>query len=221
MRAPRTELLVEVDAELDSPERIARVPLVNSATGRVMRVSDISDIRKHQIDPPATIALHGDRRVVLVNAKMQPGLQIGRWVDNALATLAEFRATLPNGISARIVYNQNTYTAARMAELGKNLLFALVIVMVVLIWFMGARSALTVGVALPLSGAMVLIGMSFLNVPLHQMSVTGLIISLGLLIDNAIVVVEDYRLRRSRGSDIADAITRSCLLYTSPSPRDS
>ena len=53
---------------------------------------------------------------------------------------------------------------------------------------------------------MVLGGMQFLDIPLHQMSVTGLIISLGLLIDNAIVVVEDFKLRMRRGDSIADAI---------------
>ena len=108
-----------------------------------------------------------------------------------------------------IVYNQNDYTGARMTNLTMNLISALGIVMVTLIWFMGLRSALTVGVALPLSGAMVLGFMNLLGIPLHQMSVTGLIISLGLLIDNAIVVVEDYKLNRSRGSEIAGAIGAS------------
>ena len=74
---------------------------------------------------------------------------------------------------------------------------------------MGIRSALTVGIALPLSASMVLVGMQVLDIPLHQMSVTGLIISLGLLIDNAIVVVEDYKLRRSRGAQIDEAISRA------------
>ena len=74
---------------------------------------------------------------------------------------------------------------------------------------MGVRSALTVAVALPLSAAMVLIGMQIMSIPLHQMSITGLIISLGLLIDNAIVVVEDYKLRRKRGADIANSIRKA------------
>jgi multidrug efflux pump subunit AcrB len=56
---------------------------------------------------------------------------------------------------------------------------------------------------------MVLVGMMYLQIPLHQMSVTGLIISLGLLIDNAIVVVEDYKLKRKRGAQISTAIEQS------------
>ena len=104
---------------------------------------------------------------------------------------------------------QNTYTGDRMVSLGTNLVFALILVLLVLIWMMGVRSALTVGIALPLSAAMVLIGMMYLDIPLHQMSVTGLIISLGLLIDNAIVVVEDYKLKRQHGASVGEAIDRS------------
>ncbi len=209
LRASRTDMLIEVDAELDTPERVAGIPLLTSAGGQVLRVSDLGRVEKYRVDPPSSMALHDNKLEVLVSAKMQSGLKIESWVTGALTVVDQFRAELPSGVGAKVVYNQNQYTGARMNDLGMNLVFALVIVMLVLVWFMGLRSALTVGVALPLSGAMVLIGMQFLDVPLHQMSVTGLIISLGLLIDNAIVVVEDYRLQRQRGADISDSISRA------------
>lgn len=206
LRANNSDLLVEVEAELDSPERIARIPLRNSSDGAALRVSDIATVTKHRIEPPRSMAIHDGDDVILVNAKMQPGLQIEEWSQRALALIDAYAANLPRGVDLQVVYNQNDYTAARMSSLGQNLVFALIIVLLVLIWFMGARSALTVGIALPLSAAMVLVGMQTLGVPLHQMSVTGLIISLGLLIDNAIVVVEDYKLRRRRAEDIPLAI---------------
>ena len=200
---------MEVDAELDSPERIARIPLMSSSSGRTLRVSDIAEIRKYQVDPPATMAFHGTERAIFVNAKMEPDQQIGTWMDRAETTINDFRRDLPRGIGLDIAFDQNAYTGARMTSLTLNLVSALVIVMGTLIWFMGVRSALTVGIALPLSGAMVLGFMQIMSVPLHQMSVTGLIISLGLLIDNAIVVVEDYKLNRRKGAEIADAISRT------------
>jgi multidrug efflux pump subunit AcrB len=206
LRAANTDILIEVDADLDTVERIGRIPLLSAADGSVLRVSDVATVERTFVDPPATMALHGLERVVFVNAKMQPGLQIEAWVERANAVVADFAGTLPSGVDLDTVYDQNVYTGARMGDLGTNLLFALMIVLLALIWFMGARSALTVGIALPLSGAMVLAGMQFMGIPLHQMSVTGLIISLGLLIDNAIVVVEGYKLKRARGSSIEDAI---------------
>ncbi|MEM8766874.1 MAG: efflux RND transporter permease subunit, partial [Pseudomonadota bacterium] len=209
LRSEASDLIVEVDAELDSPERIARIPLKDSGAGRVLRVSDVATVAKYEVDPPNSMAYHGDERKVFVMAKMEPDRRVDLWIKAALNTIEGYQAELPAGVEANVIYNQNDYTSARMTSLSLNLVSALIIVMVTLIWFMGVRSALTVGIALPLSGAMVLGFMNLLDIPLHQMSVTGLIISLGLLIDNAIVVVEDYKLNRGRGFDIAEAIGHS------------
>ncbi|MGI9327406.1 MAG: efflux RND transporter permease subunit [Pseudomonadales bacterium] len=207
LRSVHTDMLVEVNAELSSVERIARVP-VKQATGSngALRVSDIATVRKHQVDPPRSLAFHAGRDLVFVSAKMEPGMIIDAWSRQALQVVAKFRAELPQDIALTVVYDQNRYTGERMATLLLSLLLALLIVTAVLLFLMGVRSALTVGLALPLSAGMVLAGMSFMNIPLHQMSITGLIISLGLLIDNAIVVVEDYKLRRCNGAEIAAAI---------------
>ncbi len=209
LNSDTSSLLVEVNAELNNPERIARIPLSTARNGSSVRVADVATVTKRAKDPANSIALHDGNQIVLVNAKMQPGQQIEEWTASASDVIAKFRARLPNEIGLEVVYDQSQYTGQRMNELGANLAFALVIVLAVLVWFMGIRSALTVGIALPLSAGMVLIGMQFLDIPLHQMSVTGLIISLGLLIDNAIVVVEDYKLRRSVGDKIGDAINRA------------
>ena len=209
LRSGSSDMLVEVQADLKSTERIARIPLAVSANNQTLRVSDIASVSKTTLDPPRSLAFHGSERVIFVNAKMRPGLQIESWTKSALTTVNKLDASLPDGIGLDVVYLQNTYTGDRMVSLGTNLVFALILVLLLLIWMMGLRSALTVGVALPLSGSMVLVGMMYLQIPLHQMSVTGLIISLGLLIDNAIVVVEDYKLKRKRGAQISTAIEQS------------
>ena len=209
LRSGSSDMLVEVQADLKSAERIARIPLYVGANNQTLRVSDIASVSKTTLDPPRSLAFHGTQPVLFVNAKMQPGLQIEPWTEQALQVVDDLKAGLPDGIGVEIVYLQNTYTAERMMALATNLAFALILVLLVLIWMMGLRSALTVGLALPLSAGMVLIGMMYLDIPLHQMSVTGLIISLGLLIDNAIVVVEDYKLKRQRGAPIDQAIEQS------------
>ena len=209
LRSGTSDMLVEVQADLKSTERIARIPLAVNANSQTLRVSDIATVSKTALDPPRSLAFHGEKQVIFVNAKMQPGLQIEPWTRAAQATVNKLQSSLPDGIALDVVYMQNTYTGDRMVSLGTNLVFALILVLLVLIWMMGVRSALTVGIALPLSAAMVLIGMMYLDIPLHQMSVTGLIISLGLLIDNAIVVVEDYKLKRQRGASVGEAIDRS------------
>jgi len=206
LRHSASDLLLEVDAELDSPERIARIPLATGRDGRTLRVTDIAEVRKAVQDPPRTMAFQGSERAVFVEAKMEPDHRVDTWTAAALKAVEQFHAQLPGGVALEVVYQQNAFTQARLLELAVNLASALVIVLAALIWFMGGRSALTVGIALPLSAAMVLAAMHTMAIPLHQMSVTGLIISLGLLIDNAIVVIEEYKRRRRDGLPIEAAI---------------
>ena len=209
LQSEHSDLLLEVDADLDSAERIGRIPVGKGSNGETLRVSDLADIRKRPRNPPASYALHGTTPVVLVGATMQPGLTIEPWVASARRSVATFAADLPPQISVNVIYDQNVYTASRMNNLAANLVAALLIVFVVLVWFMGLRAAVIVGIALPLSCAMVLTGMQWMNLPMHQMSITGLIIALGLLIDNAIVIVDDYSARVRSGETIPDAVRRS------------
>lgn len=209
LQGGNSELLVEVMGELDSTERIAGIPVQRLATGEVLRVGDLADVRKINRDPPPTMAFHQGQRAVTLGVVMEPDQRIDLWVAHARAVIERYRDNLPPQIGLEVIFDQNVYTGGRLAELSLNLATALVLIMVLLVFFMGVRSAITVGVALPLSMAMVLSGLMFMNIPLHQMSVTGLIIALGLLIDNAIVVVEEYKLRRRRGLAITDAIGNS------------
>lgn len=204
-----SELLVEVMGELDSTERIAAIPVQRLSTGEVLRVGDIADVRKANRDPAPTMTFHQGQRAVAIGVVMEPDQRIDFWVANARAVIDRYRADLPPQIGLEVIFDQNVYTGGRLTELSLNLATALLLIMALLLFFMGVRSAITVGIALPLSMAMVLSGLMLMNIPLHQMSVTGLIIALGLLIDNAIVVTEEYKQRRRRGLAIADAIGNS------------
>jgi multidrug efflux pump subunit AcrB len=93
-----------------------------------------------------------------------------------------------------------------MDRLLQNLLLGIAAVIVVVIFFMGWRSMLVVAISVPLSACLVVCGLRLLKIPIHQMSVTGLIVSLGLLIDNAIVMVEEIRSRLDRGRTRTQAI---------------
>ena len=80
-----------------------------------------------------------------------------------------------------------------------SILFAIFIVIGISHFLLGFKSALIVGSVIPLTIFLVLFGCTLLGLPLHQTSMTGIIIALGLLIDNAIIVVEDFKYRRKLG----------------------
>ncbi len=98
LRAGGNDILVEVNADLDSVERIASIPLVTNSNGSTIRVSDLASVRKTQLDPPRSLAFHGTEQVIFVNAQMQAGLQIENWTRKANATRCKIPSQ-PTGVN--------------------------------------------------------------------------------------------------------------------------
>lgn len=209
LRPDGSRLSLEVGGAFDTIARIRAVPLLQRADGSAVRVSDVADVRKGLRDPPNTANFTDGRRSVLIGAFIQPNQRVDTWAIGARDIVAAFKQTAPTGISVRTVFDQSGYTEARLNGLALNLGYSALIVFGVLFFLMGWRSAIVVGMALPLTVCLVLILFNMFQIPLHQMSVTGLVISLGLLIDNAIVVVDEYEQKRLGGAGKLEAIDRS------------
>ncbi|MEM7663675.1 MAG: efflux RND transporter permease subunit [Pseudomonadota bacterium] len=206
LRTGGSNLNLEVDGAFDSISRIRSAPLFQRADGSSVRVGDVANVSKGLRDPPDVLNYSSGKRSVLVAAFIQPQQRVDLWAAGARDILDDFKANSPSGISVNLVFDQSGYTEARLNGLAKNLAFSALIVFGVLFFALGWRSAFVVGLALPLTMGLVLILFNFFGIPLHQMSVTGLIISLGLLIDNAIVVVDEYDQLRMRGVERLKAI---------------
>lgn len=203
------DVLIEVAGEMDSLDRIRRTPIHFSQEGQFVALSDIALIRKDIRDPARDLALVGGKPAVAIGAFVESNHRIDRWANVARDKVARYAENLPRGVGLEVVFDQSRYTEQRLGNLAHNLALGAIAVVIVMFLMMGWRSALIVSLALPLSSLMVLTGMRLLGIPLHQMSVTGLIIALGLLIDNAIVMVDEVRERMQHGMNASDAITRS------------
>ena len=200
---------VEVGGELDSIARVRAVPIIQTPSGSVLRVGDVASVIKGFEDPPTRMALENNQRAVIVAAYISPNQRVDVWANAARSLVDEFAKGAPPGIKVEIVFDQSKYTNARLNGLAQNLLFSALIVFAVLFFTMGWRAAFVCGTAIPLTIALVLILFNVFGHPLHQMSVTGLVISLGLLIDNAIVVVDDIDQWRAKGYSRLEAIDKS------------
>ncbi|MBI1358565.1 MAG: MMPL family transporter [Acidobacteria bacterium] len=209
LRGKANDLLLEVEGELDSMDRVRNVPVVSGPDGRVVRVADLGRVEKSVADPPSQVALVNGKPAVIVAARMESEQRIDEWAARVRREVDDYQALTPRGIRLETLFDQSRYVEQRMDGLERNLLMAVALVMGV-VWFtMGWRSALLIGAALPISALMALTGMRLIGLPIHQMSVTGLIVALGLLIDNAIVMVDEVRTRLDEGETAVDAVGRS------------
>lgn len=201
-------LNIEIAGEFDSLDRIRSVAIAETADGGFVRLSDIAEVEKGARTPDRSLAMVNGTRTVLVAAYLQPELRVDQWTQRARALVEGFAAE-SHGVSVEILFAQSDYVESRLNGLAQNFIYSAIIVFGVLFLMMGWRAALIVGSALPLTVLFVLFLINLYGEPLHQMSVTGLVVALGLLIDNAIVVVDEYKLMRARGLPPLDAINKS------------
>ena len=193
LNSQQSNLRFTVGEGLNGVNMIASIPLVNEQ-GRYLRVEDIATVERSFTTPRNEVAFLNGEESIFVAARMQPSLRSDVWTENALAVVEQFNKDFSGTLTATVAFEQNEYTATRLADLSMNLLMGCAVVMMVILLFMGFRAAWIVGLALPLCAAFALFSLSFYDEQIHQMSIFGMIIAIGLLIDNAIVITDEIRI---------------------------
>ncbi len=206
LQSDAVDFTITVSGEIEALDRLGRVVLRENDQGTTVLLADIAQISRAVSDPPAELALADGRPAVLVGVLAQDGVQIDRWMGFVRDELAQGAEAIPFGISERMMFDQSTYTADRLAEVGTNMAIGVSLVVAVLFITLGVRAAAIVAVVLPVVSLATLASMNFIGLPVHQMSVTGLIVALGLLVDAAIVMVDEVRQRLAKGMERLDAV---------------
>lgn len=210
MRSDLNNIRIQVAQELDTLEAVRDIPLVSSAQGSYLRVGDIANVERAWRQPTSDIALYNGKQVVFVAARMETTVRVDTWIANAKVVVEEFEKQFSGTIKTEIIFNQNTYTEQRLSDLTENLLLGCIVVMIVVLLFMGMRAAWIVGLSLPLSAAFAVFSLSFYGEQIHQMSIFGIIVAIGLLIDNAIVITDEIRANlQDKGLSRIDALIHS------------
>jgi multidrug efflux pump subunit AcrB len=184
---------LQVAQPLASVSMISELPMGVSAQGAYLRLGDIAQVKRGWSTQVNDIAMVDGEQVIFVAARMETSLRVDIWTDNALQVIEDFNRQFGSTVQAKVVFEQNIYTEARLSELTQNLILGCLVVMAVVLVFMGIKASWIVGLSLPLCAAFAIFSLSFFDEQIHQMSIFGIIIAIGLLIDNAIVITDEIR----------------------------
>ena len=206
LRSGSETLPVEMANQLSTVESIRQLPVKTDGDGRFVVVGDIATVDRVIADPPSEIGQIDGYPALMTGAMVRNQSRIDRWRGKLEIVLEDFRQQLPSTIELETVLDQNVYVQQRLSELLWNLALGSAAVLLVVWILMGWRNAIMVSTALPLVSLAVLTTMRFLGIPVHQMSVAGLIIALGLLIDNAIVIVDSISNQLREGKSVINAV---------------
>lgn len=216
LRGGSTDLVVGLTGEITSLDRLRKVVLREDDAGQVALLGDVAQITRGPRLPLVEAALYQGRPAILVSAKLATGLQVDRWMSAVRDAVSAQSKALPWGLSIETVFDQSRYTSDRLVEVGVNMLVGVLLVVAVLFVTLGWRSALIVALVLPVVSLASVATLNALAVPIHQMSVTGLIVALGLLVDAAIVMTDEVGNRLRAGIDRLTAVAGAVRRLTMP-----
>ncbi|MBL4941027.1 MAG: efflux RND transporter permease subunit [Colwellia sp.] len=203
----QNQMQVEVIGAFDTVTRIENIPISENSAGTVLRLGDIANVSKNLAWPPQEMAIVNDKPALVVAARMLPNLRIDQWSANIKAELALYAKQLPQNINLEVLFDQNIYTEKRLGDLIENIALGFVLISVVLLITLGWRSAAIVAASLPLTVLFTLSVMNLYGIPIHQMSVTGLVVALGIMVDNAIVMTDTIQTKRQQGMGRLDSVS--------------
>ncbi len=190
-------------AELE--ETLIRVP----DSGDLVPLRDLARVSRATIDPPERRAYHNGVPAIIIAVAMRDDVRVLDYAPRVRALLAALEATLPVGYRLEIVTDQSDQVATAVYGVSASVLQTLAIVCAVVVLFLGLRTGLIVGSIVPAVMLVTLAVMGFTEMPLERMSLATLVIALGLLVDNGIVIAEDFKRRLEDGEDRASALGAS------------
>jgi multidrug efflux pump subunit AcrB len=163
--------------------------IVYAANGKNVLLRDVADAYVTFDEPKHITRLNGHRAVFVVAAQ-KPGLNITNTQKVYKPVLEKFDSKLPANIDMVHHFDQADNVNGRLAGLGMDFLIAILLVAITLLP-LGYRAAAIVMISIPLSLAISLVLLNMLGISLNQLSIVGLVVALGLLVDDSIVVVEN------------------------------
>ncbi len=188
---------IRITGEIKNPQELENV-VVKKDDG-IIFLKDIADINFKEKEPTTYAREYGDP-VVMLDVKKRAGKNMIEAVEQIKKIVAEEQENyLPQSLHISLTNDQSIKTENQVKDLVNNIIFGVILVVLVLMFFLGFRNALFVGFAIPLSMLMSLFILSAIGFTLNTMVLFGLVMGLGMLVDNGIVVVENVYTLMSEG----------------------
>ncbi|GGO71599.1 efflux RND transporter permease subunit [Bowmanella pacifica] len=202
----RSSFVIEPSGNFRSLTDIANTHLSIPGTEDYIALTDIVEIQRGFIDPPDKLAYFNGTPAIFFAISMLPGYNILDYAPKMLTRIQALEASLPIGYQLDIATYQAEQVEKTVRGVSVNVLQTLAIVLVVVVLFLGVRTGLIVGTIVPFVMLVTLSMMQFSGIKLERMSLATLIIALGLLVDNGIVIAEDFKRRLEDGVNRFDAM---------------
>lgn len=192
LEAASTSWLLRTPADIRRADQLEGV-VVKQKMGKPIRLVDVATIERG-FEKRSNYARLNGQTAVSLNVTKRTGANIVAVVDGVKEVIAKLQPDAPTGTEIKLLQDQSVRIRKMVDDLVNNIITGLVLVIAVLFFFMGARNAVLVSLAIPLSMLLTFITLDAMGVTLNMVTLFSLILALGMLVDNAIVIIENiYR----------------------------
>jgi hydrophobe/amphiphile efflux-1 (HAE1) family protein len=203
------QLNVETQGRFDTPEQFANLIIRTDPSGAITRLSDVARVELGADDYGVNAYLSGKESVIL-GITQRPGTNALAAEQGILRELKAASATFPKGLEYRVIWNPTQFISESMKEVQKTLLEAMVLVVLVILLFLQSwRAAIIPIVAIPVSLIGTFAMLAALGYSLNTLSMFGLVLAIGIVVDDAIVVVENVERNLEEGLSPLEAARKS------------
>lgn len=191
LRSGEEALIVRATGAIRNLDDLAAV-VVRSANGAVVRVGDVAQVRTGSLTRYGAVSKDGKGEAVEGLVIALRGADAGKVVEGVKTRLEEIKPSLPPGMSVKVFYDRSDLITRAVGTVEEALLEATVLVIILLLLFLGdVRASVIVALALPMAVLLTFIFMRAIGLTANLMSLGGLAIAVGILVDGAVVVVEN------------------------------
>ncbi|CAM8658432.1 AcrB Cation/multidrug efflux pump [Paracoccaceae bacterium] len=205
---------IKVPSLIETLEDVARLPVVASDTA-VVRAMDIAEIRPTLKDPVNITRLNG-KPAVAIEVSKRVGANLIETVDEVRAVTAVVQKDLPDGVEVSFSQDKSITIRQLLSDLQNSVLTAVVLVFIVILYALTVRSSILIGLAIPASFLMGILGLQMAGLTVNLVVLFSLILAVGMLVDDAIIVVEYAERRMAEGHDRRTAFVEASRKMAGP-----
>lgn len=192
-------LVIRPSGTLNTVQALENLIIHGRDTGNLIRLKDVATITRSIQEKPGNMILFNGKKAINIGVSFASGVNVVEVGERLNAELSSLESIKPAGLDMSYFYNQAQEVDDSVKAFVISLAEAVAIVIIVLLFTMGLRSGVIIGVVLLLTVFGTFILMNYNNIELHRISLGALIIALGMLVDNAIVVVEGILVGLKKG----------------------
>ena len=190
---------IKVPSLIETIEDLADLPIVANGNA-IVRTRDLADIRPTLKDPNSVTRLNG-KPAVAIEVSKRIGANLIATVDQVKLVTAALQAKMPNGVVVSFSQDKSTTIRQLLSDLQNSVLTAVILVFIIILYSLSVRSSILIGLAIPASFLMGILGLQMAGLTVNLVVLFSLILAVGMLVDDAIIVTEYAERRIGEGMD--------------------